>query len=68
MTLREALLSERWFRRKSWEHVFEPFVFIFVHGKLERAPREDLCNRKYSERRFGPFDVIANDWEFADGR
>ena len=66
MTLREVLQSGRWFRRSSWDGTFEPFFFRFMNGKLERAPSKDLFNAKYSERRFGPFDVLANDWEFVD--
>lgn len=78
MTLREALQSERWFVRKSWERTFEPFAFRWTHAKragetgeiasprLERAPRGELFNSKVSERRFGPFDVLANDWEIVE--
>lgn len=67
MTLREVLQSERWFVRKSWEHTFEPFAFRWIRARLERAPRGELFNTKISERRFDPFDVLANDWEYADG-
>ena len=66
MTLREALQSGRWFVRKSWEATFEPFAFRWLHTRLERAPRIELFNTKVSERRFGPFDVMATDWAFVD--
>lgn len=68
LTLRDALCSERWFRRRSWERAFEPFSFRWMGGILEYAPSDDLFNTKRSKRHFSPFEVLANDWEFADGR
>ena len=67
MTLREALDGGKWFARISWERTFEPFAFRWWNGRLERAPRGELHNTKVSERRFSPFDVLANDWETVDG-
>jgi len=66
MTLREALDSGLWFRRKSWDGTFEPFAFRWNRGettRLEKAPLRDLHDIKISERRFAPFDVLATDWE-----
>ena len=63
MTLRDALNSNKWFARKSWERTFEPFAFRWMNGRLERAPRSELFNTKTSERRFSSFDVLADDWE-----
>jgi hypothetical protein len=65
VTLREALESQCWFRRQSWEGTFEPFAFRWnrARGHLEKAPRGDLREYKISERRFAPFDVLAEDWE-----
>lgn len=68
MTLREALLSNRWFERRGWEKMFEPFAFRGRDVRLECAPRNALCNTKISERCFEPFDVICNDWELVDER
>jgi hypothetical protein len=76
MTLRDALQSGRWFYRKSWEWnpstgsfvgTLESFAFRWRNGQLERAFRGALLDTKISERRFGPLDVLANDWERADG-
>jgi hypothetical protein len=67
VTLREALNGGRWFARISWERTFEPFAFRWTNGRLLRAPRGELFNTKVSERRFSPFDVLANDWETIDG-
>jgi hypothetical protein len=62
VTLREALDSGEWFRRKIWEDAFEPFAFRWINSRLERAPKDDLYNTRISERHFSPFDVLANDW------
>ncbi len=68
MKLHEVLDEQRWFIRKRWrdDHVFEPWAFRWdrARGQLLKAPIEDLHNQMISERRFGPFDVLANDWEF----
>jgi hypothetical protein len=66
MTLQAALLSERWFVRRSWELTFEPFAYRWMHSKLEQAPRGELFNTRYIERQFSPFDVLAHDWELVE--
>lgn len=67
MTLREALESGRWFRRASWRitsEPSEPYAFRIARGRLERARTDDLTRVRWSERCFGPSDVVADDWEF----
>jgi hypothetical protein len=68
MMLHEALDEQRWFIRRFWRgnRVFEPWAFRWDRGRgqLLMAPLDDLGNATIADRRFGPSDVLAIDWEF----